>query len=337
MSSRITRRQFMLSAGVTGLGLIAGCGPLPFQQPPPTAVKVYRLGYLSGNNPTDGARNLDLFRQALGELGYMEGQNLIIEYRWGEGSDVPLAEAAAELARLPVDLFVVTSTASVRSIRAATTTVPVVLSGGGDLVAAGLAASYAHPGGNVTGVTTLTTQLFGKRLQILKEAVHSISRVAVFHDAATSVPFPIEAWRRDAQTLGLQVHALELHRPEEFDAVFEAAAREGADALLVPPGPLGSAHRARIIQLAAQLRWPAMYDQRLFVDEGGLMTYAASLTDRWRRAASHVDKILKGGSPAEIPIEQSTRFDFVVNLNTARELGITFPQEILLQVTEVIQ
>jgi putative tryptophan/tyrosine transport system substrate-binding protein len=332
---RMSRRQFVV--GTAGLGLLAGCGRLPIQQPAPTAGKVYRLGYLSGNNPTDGARNLEIFRGALGELGYVEGQNLVIEYRWGEGSDEPLAEAAAELARAPVDLFVVTSTNSARSVHSATTTLPVVMAGGGDPVAAGLAASYAHPGGNVTGVTTLTTQLFGKRLQMLKEAVPSISRVAVFQDAATGVPPPMEVWRRDAQSLGIEVHPLELHSPEEFDAVFEAAARDGTDALLVPPSPLGSAHRARVIQLAARVHWPAMYDQRLFVDEGGLMAYTASLADRWRRAATHVDKILRGTKPADLPVERPMVFDFVVNLKTAQALGLTFPHEILLQVTEVIQ
>jgi putative ABC transport system substrate-binding protein len=334
--SRLSRRQFVVGAG--GLGLLAGCGRLPFQQPPPTAVKVHRLGFLRGSDPTAQAQNVDRFRQALSELGYVEGHNLAIEYRWGEGSDARLAAPAAELARLPVDIFVVPSVTVARIVREATTTVPIVLAGtGDDPVEAGLAASYARPGGNVTGVTNLGTALNGKRLQLLKETVPSISRAAVLWNAPTFGPFPLEAWARDAQAVGVQLHLMEPRGPEEFDAAFETAAREGADALLVSGGPLGNTHRAQIIQLAARLRWPAMYQQRQFVDEGGLIAYAASLADLWRRAAVYVDKILKGANPADLPIEQPMTFDFVVNLKTAQALGITFPNEIMLQVTEVIQ
>jgi ABC-type uncharacterized transport system substrate-binding protein len=221
--------------------------------------------------------------------------------------------------------------------REATTTVPIVQAGTGDPVALGLAASYARPGGNVTGVTNLTTQLTGKRLQLLKEAAPAISRVAVFWDAATFGPFPAEAWGRDAQAVGVQLHPMVLRGPEEFDAAFEAAAREGADALLDYPSPVLSAHRAVIVRLAARHRWPAMYFQRQFVDEGGLMAYDASLADRWRRVAVYVDKILRGANPADLPIEQPMHFDFTVNRATAEALGITFPNEILLQVTEVIE
>jgi putative ABC transport system substrate-binding protein len=336
--ARLSRRQLVLGASLSAGALLGGCGPLPFQQPPPTAVKVYRLGFLSGTNPTAQAGNLDVFRQALGELGYMEGQNLAIEYRWGEGSDAPLVEAAAELARLPVDIIVVSASVPAQIAREATATVPIVLAGGGlDPVALGLAASYARPGGNVTGVTNLVTQLTGKRLQLLKEAAPVISRVAVFWDFATWGSFPAEAWGRDAQAVGVQFYPLELHGPEEFIDAFEVGARDGADALILFPSPLGSTHRAQIIQLAARHRWPAMYDRRQFVDEGGLMSYAASLTETWRRAAVYVDKILKGANPADLPIEQPMRFDFTVNLATAEALGLTFPESIRLQVTEAIR
>jgi putative tryptophan/tyrosine transport system substrate-binding protein len=334
--SRLSRRQFV--GGAAGLGLLAGCGLLPERQPPPTAVKVHRLGFLRGSDPTAQARNVDRFRQALGELGYVEGQNLAIEYRWGDGSDARLAEPAAELARLPVDLFVVPSVTVARIVREATTTVPIVLAGtGDDPVEAGLAASYARPGGNVTGVTNLGTALNGKRLQLLKEAVPWISRVAILWDTPTYGPFPTEDWSRYAQAVGVQFHPMALHSPAEFDAAFEAAVGQGADSLLVSGGPIGNAHQAQIIQRAARLRWPAIYPQRQFVDEGGLLAYAASLADLWRRAAVYVDKILRGTNPADLPIEQPMTFDFVVNLKTARELGITFPNEIMLQVTEVIQ
>jgi len=215
--------------------------------------------------------------------------------------------------------------------------VPIVVARAGDPVAVGLAASYARPGGNVTGVMTLTTVLNGKRLQLLKEAVPSITRVAVFQEAAFSPQYPVEESGRDAQVVGVQLHPMMLRGPDEFDGVFEAAQWEGADALLVTSNPLSNAHRARIVQLAARLHWPAMYPLRQFVDEGELMAYDGSQTDLWRRVAAFVDKILKGAKPADLPVEQPMTFDFVVNLKTAQALGITFPNEILLQVTDVIQ
>jgi len=323
-----------LSAGA----LFAGCGPLPFQQPPPTAVKVHRLGYLSSTNATAQARNIGTFRQALGELGYVEGQNLAVEYRWSEGDDAWLAESAAALARLPVDIIVVPATGPAQIAREATTTVPIVLGGGGpDPVALGLAASYARPGGNVTGVANLGSQLNSKRLQLLKEAAPAVSRVAVFWDFTSFGPFPEEAWNRDAEAVGVQLHPMVLRAPEELADAFETAAREGADALLLNLGALATANRPRIVQLAARHRWPAMYFQRLFVDEGGLMAYEASPADLWRRAAVYVDKILKGANPADLPIEQPMRFDFIVNLTTAEALGLTFPEATRLQVTEVIR
>jgi putative tryptophan/tyrosine transport system substrate-binding protein len=334
---RLSRRVFVVGAGASSAALLAGCGRLPGQAlQPPTAGRVYRLGYLSGSTPTAQARNLDVFRQTLDELGYAEGQNLAIEYRWGDGNDERLAAPAAELARLPVDVLVVVSTTVLRFAREMTTTVPIVVAGGGpDPVALGFAASYARPGGNVTGVTALARQLFGKRLQLLKDAAPSITRVAILW-SAESRPLPTDSWAQDAQAVGVQLHPMELRDSEEFDGAFEAA-RENADALLVLPGPLGNTHRAGIVQHAAKHHWPAMFPQRQFVEDGGLMAYEASPIDLWRRTAMLVDKILKGASPAEIPIEQPMRFDFVVNLKTARELGLTFPNDILLQVTEVIQ
>jgi putative tryptophan/tyrosine transport system substrate-binding protein len=333
----LSRRAFVGGAGAVGGAVLVGCGPLPFQRPPPTAGKVYRLGFLSGSNPAATAQVLDIFRQALGELGYWEGQNLVIEYRWGEGNDLLLIEPAAALARLPVDGFVVSSTVVARIVGQATTTVPIVLAGTGDPVADGLAASYARPGGNVTGVTTLAPQLFGKRLQLLKEAVPSTARVAVFWDATSNNPYSAEAWDRAAQAVGVELHVMEPRGPEDLEAVFEHAARAGATALIRGRGPLANAHRARIIQLATQYRWPTMFDQRPFVEDGGLMAYAANLADLWRRAAVSVDKILKGARPTDVPIEQPMLFDFMVNLKTAQALGITFPNEIMLQVTEVVQ
>jgi putative tryptophan/tyrosine transport system substrate-binding protein len=332
----LSRRQLVLAMAAAGGSLLAGCGPLPFHPPPPTPVKVYRLGWLHGGIPAANILQLDTFRQALGELGYLEGQNLVIEYRWGDGSDAPLVEAAAELVRLPVDLLVVPSTPVARIARAATTTVPIVVAGG-DPVVFGLAVSHARPGGNVTGVTGGGSQIPGKRLQLLKEAVPSISRVAIFWDVVSSSPFDADSWERDAQAVGVDFYPLLLHGPEDLEPAFEAAAREGADALLIGPNPLAAANRARIAQLAARLRWPAIYYQRLFVSQGGLMSYEGSLAETWRRAAFYVDKILKGANPAELPIEQPMRFDFTLNLATAEALGLSLPESTRLQVTEVIR
>lgn len=331
---RLSRRQFV--AGTSSALLLAGCGRLPFQQPPPTVVKIPRLAWLNGGSATSNSPLLEIFRQALDELGYVEGQNLVIEYRWGDGNDPRLAEPALELVRIPVDVFIVPSGQVGRIAREATATVPIIVAGG-DPVVFGLAESYARPGGNVTGITGGGSQLPGKRLQLLKEAAPSISRVAIFWDAVSSSRYAPDTWGRDAQVVGVEVHPMVLHGPEDLDAAFETAAREGANALLITPGPLASAHRARIVQLAAQLHWPAMYYQRQFVNEGGLMSYEGSLVEIWRRAAFYVDKILKGAKPADLPVEQPREFEFVVNLKTARELGITFPEEIRLQVTEVIQ
>jgi putative tryptophan/tyrosine transport system substrate-binding protein len=337
LTTGLSRRRFVLGAGTAGGALLVGCGPLPFQRPAPTAVKIHRVGFLSGGSPASAVGYLGVFRQALGELGYVEGQNLIIEYRWGEGDPARLAEPVAELAQVPMDVFVVPSTTVGQVAAQVTATVPIVMAGTGDPVELSLAASYARPGGNVTGITNLGRQLTGKRLQLLKEAAPAISRVAVFWGSATTGPFSVEAFGRDAQVVGVQLYLMEPRGPEEFDDAFESAAREGADALFVNPTAIASANAARVVQLAARLRWPAMYYQRQFVEEGGLMAYEASLADLWRRAAVYVDKILRGASPAEIPVEQAMRFDLVVNAKAARELAITFPPEMQLQITEVIE
>jgi putative tryptophan/tyrosine transport system substrate-binding protein len=322
---------------VAGGALLVGCGAPALQRAPAATVAVYRVGFLSGGSPSSAVRYLDVFRQALGVLGYVEGQNLAIEYRWGEGSQTILPEHAAALVRLPVDVLVGTSTLVAQAAARATTTVPIVMAGSGDPVELGLAASYARPGGNVTGITSLGRALNDKRLQLLKEAAPAISRVAVFWTVASPNPAPAETWGREAQAIGVQLQPLEPRGPEEFDDAFEAAAQEGADALFVDLTPVASANAARIVQLAARRRWPAMYYQRQFVEEGGLMVYETSQAEIWRRAAAYVDKILRGTSPAEIPIEQPTRFDFVINLKTAQALGLTIPPHVLLQATEVIQ
>lgn len=331
----LSRRGFVLSAGAAGGVLLAGCAPLPFQRPPPTPVKVHRVGFLSATNLTVNAPDMDQLRQGLAEFGYVEGQHFTFEYRGSDGNNALQAALAAELVRLPVEVIVVKAPTSAHTARGASTTVPIVHVGGGDLVATGLAASLARPGGTVTGVSAISA-LNSKRLQLLKQAVPAIARVAIVWSAMTDGPFAASAVPSAAQDLGMAVDLLEPGGSDDIDAVLATAAGRGAQALLVTLGPLASARRAPIVQFAARHRWPAIYFQRQFVDEGGLMAYGPDETDLWRRAAAFVDKILRGVDPAEIPLEQPTRFDFVVNTQTARALDLTFPREIMLQTTQTI-
>jgi putative ABC transport system substrate-binding protein len=333
---RLSRRRFVVGAGAAGLGLAL----LPSCQNPSSPAReparLYRIGWLHGGIPAVAAGPMEILRQRLGVFGYVEGQNLVIEYRWGQGSDDPMPELAAELVRLPVDLIVVPSITVARAARQATSTIPIVMVGIGDPVAGGLAASYARPGGNVTGVLDMGRQLSGKRLELLKEVVPSATRVLVLWDPSTT-PFPSEREEREAQALGVQLQTLAIRTGDDVDRAFEAETRAHASALLAAAGPALALHRGRIIDLAAQHQLPAIYFNRVFVDEGGLMAYVANLADLWQRAAVHIDKILRGTKPADIPVEQPMRFDFLVNLKTARELGITFPPEIQLQITEAVE
>jgi putative ABC transport system substrate-binding protein len=335
--SRLTRRGFVVGAGAAGLGLLAGCERLPWQPPQPPPSPVYRLGFLSGSSATTQAEDLEILRVGLRDLGYIEGQNLLIEYRWGDGSNARLVEPAAELARLPVDLFVVPALPPARIARDATSTVPILLVGAGDLVAAGLAASLARPGGTVTGLTSIAEVLIGKQLQLLSEAVPTMARVLVLYDVdPANGTVNRETYEQAARTLGVQVQFVGVGRPEDFGGVFAAAVREHTDALFLDPTPLFRQHGARIVELAAQHGLPAMYYRREFVESGGLMSYTGQRSELWRRAAYYVDRILKGTKPADLPVEQPMTFDFVVNQKTAQALGITFPNEIMLQVTEVV-
>jgi putative tryptophan/tyrosine transport system substrate-binding protein len=335
--SRMTRRQFVVSAGVVGVsasaGLLAGCSGLPWQ-----ASRVARIGFLAAVTPTTLEHNIQAFRQGLADRGYVEGQNVVIEWRFAEGTYDRVPALAAELVSLPVDAIVVAGSVDARVASEATNTIPIVVAGSGttDLVEDGLAASLSRPGGNVTGLNNPSADLDGKRLQLIMEAVPGVSRVAVLSDANTG------SLRRDlyeayAQALGVQVQLLGVADPGELKALFEAAAKERADALSVRTSPLTTTYQARILTLAAEHRLPAMYGTRRFVDEGGLMSYQARITDLYYRAAYFVDRILKGAKPADLPLEQPMTYEFVVNLKTARELGLTFPDEIMLQVTEVIQ
>ena len=323
---------------VLALGLILA--PLAAEAQPP---KVARLGYLvtgSLESPEVRVRR-DAFRTGLRELGYVEGQNIVIEYRGADGKIERLLGLATELKRLKVDLIMAVATPAARAAQQATTAIPIVATAMGDPVRDGLVASLASPGGNVTGTTFLGPELVPKRLELLKQALPRVSRVAgLWHPGAFS-----ERTMRDmlketeaaAGTLGVQLQLVGVRGPDEFDRAFSTMIRERAEALLVFPSTMLFNERRNIVALVTKHRLPSMFHAREFVELGGLISYGASITDLYRRAATYVDKILKGARPADLPVEQPTKFELVINLKTAKALGLTIPQSLLLRADEVIQ
>ena len=304
------------------------------------ATKVHRIGRLYPGSPTEPNPNLEAFRQGLRDLGYVEGQNLVIEYRYAEDRDDRLADLAAELVRLKVDVIVTVAASATRAVQHATRTIPIVMAGGSDPVGDGLVASLARPGGNTTGTSNLTVELPGKRLELLKETVPQSARIAVLADPdAPTYESTMNNLTVAARALGLQLHVVELRRADELDTAFAAMTQERADALLViGDAQLLNRQRARVVaDLAAQHRLPAMYGWREYVDAGLLMSYGPSQLDMQRRTAVYVDKILKGAKPADLPVEQPTKFELIINLKAAKALGLTIPPSLLLQADEVIK
>jgi putative tryptophan/tyrosine transport system substrate-binding protein len=334
MPHRWRRRQVVQGAGAMSLGLLAGCGRLPWQAPPPA--RIPRVGYLAGGPRSPNTT--EAFQQGLRDLGYIEGKNVAIEWRLMDGQLSELFDAATELVGLPVDIIVATGPPAIAAARRATDTIPIIMASSDDPVGAGFVASLARPGGNVTGLSSFLSELSGKRLELLLAAFPSVSRVALLwdpNDASHAVR--LRETELAAQARRVQVVSLQVGNVSAFNGAFEAALREQADGLMVAYDGFMSTHRARIVEFAATHGLPAMYDRREFVDAGGLMAYAAITAESFRRAASYVDKILKGTSPADLPIEQPMRFDFVINLKTAQALGLTIPPHVLLQATEVLQ
>jgi putative tryptophan/tyrosine transport system substrate-binding protein len=332
----VSRRQFVRAGGAAGLGLLAGCG---FQaQSPQHGAKVPRLGFLEQNQNPVGDSLSEAFRQGLRELGYVEGENVIIEWRAAGPSPERLSVLAAELVQLPVDLIVVRGNEPAQAAKDASPTIPVVMALAGDPVGTGLVASLAHPGGQVTGLTAIAPQLAGKRLELLKDAVPELSRVGTFWNPSLPPHLPeFDETEIAAAALGLQLQSLEVRSPADFAPAFAATLAERAQALLVFTGGLNSGQAPRITEFALQHHLPTMYALREHADAGGLMAYGPSYLAMHRRAAYYVDRILKGTSPADLPVEQPREFDFVVNLRTAQALGLTIPQHVLLQATEVLQ
>jgi len=307
------------------------------------AGKVYRIGFLSvlgAPTPSTPAGVLEAFRQGLRELGWVEGQNIVIDYRFAEGRFDRLPDLAAELVRLKVDIIVAVATQGVAAAKNATETIPIVMiSGSADPVGLGFIASLARPGGNVTGLSySVGPEILGKGLELLKEIVPKVRRVAILSNPASPVqPLFIREVKVAARSLGVQLQLLEARGPNEFDGAFAAMAKERVGALLVVADSIFILHRTRLADLAARSRLPAAYGGRENVEAGGLMSYGPSVRDLFRRAATFVDKILKGAKPADLPVEQPTKFELVINLKTAKALGLTIPPSVLIRADEVIQ
>jgi ABC-type uncharacterized transport system substrate-binding protein len=305
--------------------------------------KVARIGYLvtGGLDSPETRVLLDAFRQGLRERGYVEGQNIVVEYRAADGQLERFPALATELVRLKVDLIVATGTPAALAAQHATNTIPIVTPVMGDPVGDGLVASLARPGGNITGLTFLGPELVGKRLELLKEALPGASRIAALWQpgayAERTTRDMLQETEAAARTLGVQLQLVDVRGPDEFDSAFATMTNARAEALLVLPSAMLFNERRRLVDLAARYRLPAMYQLREFVELGGLMAYGASITDLVRRSATHVDKILKGAKPADLPVEQPTKFELVLNLKTAQALGITIPSSLLFQADRVIQ
>ena len=325
--------SILVAVVLLALGVIAQA-----QQP----TKVPRMGYLSAVDPASESTRSEAIRRALRELGYIEGQNIALEYRYAEGKVDRFPELAAELVRLKVDIIVAAGTGTlVRAAKNATKTIPIVMVGPGiDAVEAGLVQSLARPGGNVTGLTSLSGDLGGKRLELLKEAASKVARVVVIDDPANtpSVYEVKEVLPVAARALGLTIQPWEVRDAVGFGRVFAELKKERPDALYVPVGgPLIRSNGKRIADFALKSRLPSVYPNRLFVDAGGVMSYGADLADSWRRVAYFVDRILKSAKPADLPVEQPTKFELVINLKTAKQIGLIIPPEVLARANRLIK
>jgi putative ABC transport system substrate-binding protein len=299
---------------------------------------VPRIGFLAIVSLSTISDRVEAFRQGLRELGYVEGKNIVIEWRFAEGKADRLPGLAAELVRRKVDVIVTVGPLVTRSAKEATSTISIVMGQDTDPIGNGFVASLARPGGNITGLATLAPEISGKQLEFLKEIVPKLSRVAVV--GTSTRPGNAEALRATelaAKALTVQLQYLEVRDPKDIETAFRAASKGRAEAVLVFGGPVISSHRTQIVDLAVKNRLPAIYERAEFVDAGGLMFYGASITDLSRRAATYVDKILKGTKPADLPVEQPTKFEFVINLKAAKQIGLTIPPNVLARADKVIK
>jgi putative ABC transport system substrate-binding protein len=303
------------------------------------AKKIPRIGYLSTTSPIVASPQTEAFREALNQLGYIDGENIVFEWRYAEGSSERLAELAAELVKLNVDVIVTGSTPAIRAVQQTTKTIPIVMTNVGDPVAEGFVANLARPGGNITGFTNLSPDLSTKRLELIKDIAPKVSRVAVFSNAAQHGP-AMKNMEAAAQSLRLRLIRPEVRTPDDLEAAFKVTARERADALITMPNPLfrlDSGARKRIVDFTLKQRIPSMYEGNHYVVAGGLASYGQDERSNYRRAANYVDKILKGTKPADLPVEQPMKFEFVINLKTAKQIGLTIPPNVLARADRVIK
>ena len=326
---RIKSISFALCAMLFALSYSASA-----QQP----TKVPRIGYLQAPPHSAVASRTDAFRQGLRELGYVEGKNIIIEWRFADGKLDRVPGLVAELVRLKVDVIVTGGSFATGAAKEATSTIPVVMMQDSDPVGNGYVGSLARPGGNITGLSTLAPELSGKQLELLKETVPKLSNVAVIGSSNRSGNAQsLKETEHAAEALGVKLQYLDILSPNDIGAVFRAASKQKADAVLVLTGPVVTSQRREIINLASKNRLPAIYDRAEFVEDGGLMTYSVSSADLFRRAATYVDKILKGRKPADLPVEQPTKFELIINLKAAKQIGLTISPNVLARADKVIR
>jgi putative tryptophan/tyrosine transport system substrate-binding protein len=324
------RCEFILALG--------GAAAWPFAVRAQHAGKVWRLGVLETISPALNAANFDALRHALRNLGYIEGQNLIIEYRSPDGEVDRFPQLAIELVRAQVDVIVTRGTPSVVAAKTATTTIPIVMAASGEPLTSGVIAGLARPGGNVTGLSAFTNELIPKRIELLNEAVPGLARIAFLQNMANPIaPSQWEELKAAALSLRIEPLLLDLRRSEDVTRGFEAARVQHVNALAVGNDTVTHANRLQIVELAAKHRLPVIYATREFVDAGGLMTYGVSYSDLYRRAATYVDKIFKGAKPADLPVEQPTKFELIINLKAAVAIGLEVPAKLLALADEVIE
>jgi putative ABC transport system substrate-binding protein len=336
----LTLSPLPLALGLAAALLFALCCSASAQQ---QVGKVPRIGFLTNSSASDLAAGLrlDAFRQGLSDLGYIEGKTIIIDSRYAEGKPERLQELAEDLVRLKIELFVVPNDLTARAAKKATTTIPIVMWSSGNPIGTGVIASLARPGGNVTGLTSYTAELLGKRLALLKEVLPKVSRFAFLHDAsseASASRAAFEEAQAPAKVLGVQLLSVTVKPPNpDFEGAFRVMVKNRIGALITSPSPLIGLHRKKILQLVEQNRIPAIHPAQDWTAAGGLMSYGANQVDLSRRAAVYVDKILKGTKPADLPVEQPTKFEFVINLKTAKVLNLTIPQSVLFRADRVIR
>jgi putative ABC transport system substrate-binding protein len=297
--------------------------------------KVPRIGYLAASS--SGENNEEAFRQGLRELGYVEERNIVIEWRFAQGKPDQVPRNAAELVRLKVDVIVTGGAEDTNAAKAATSSIPIVMTNETDPVGTGLVASLSRPGGNITGLTSLSSELRGKLLELLKETVPQLSQVVALSGSGLSSAVTLKETEVVAQSLGLKLQSQMVKEPADLNRAFEAISKAHTEALFVTGGPFATAQRKRIVEFAAKSRLPAIYYRREFVEDGGLMSYNANRNDLARRAATYVDKILKGAKPADLPVEQPMKFEFIINLKAAKQIGLTIPPNVLVRADKVIK